>query len=126
MAIKVYISGISASQEVRKHQQRVLFILESLKIEHEVVDITEPDREEDKAFMREACSKHERANALPPQIFNGADYLGDYDDFEVATESDNLRAFLQLPPSKNGVHNGATEKKAQPDTINAAEGDIQA
>lgn len=122
MGIKVFVSGISASQDVRKKQQRVLFIMESLKIEHEVVDITEPGKEEEKALMREACAKHEKSNSLPPQIFLNEDYLGDYSDFELANENDNLLAFLKMAANKNveeisksnGVKNGDNVEASVP------------
>ncbi|XP_067120376.1 SH3 domain-binding glutamic acid-rich protein homolog [Centruroides vittatus] len=96
MAIKVYISGVCGSQEVRKRQQRVLFVLTSMKIDYEVVDVTEPGRDEDKEFMKEECKKHNKENVLPPQIFNDNEYCGDYSDFEVANDDDKLLVFLKM------------------------------
>ncbi|XP_054724435.1 SH3 domain-binding glutamic acid-rich protein homolog [Uloborus diversus] len=97
MVVKVYISGISGNHEIRKRQQRVLFILSSLKIEFEVIDITEMGKEEDREFMRSQCKLHEKEPALPPQIFNEEVYCGDYEDFEVANETSCLMQFLKLP-----------------------------
>lgn len=96
MVVKVYISGISGNHEIRKQQQRVLFILSSLKIEYEVIDITELGKEDERNFMRTQCKLHDRPNALPPQIFCDGEYCGDYDDFEAATEDDRLMCFLKL------------------------------
>ncbi|CAL1271441.1 unnamed protein product [Larinioides sclopetarius] len=108
MTIKVYISGISGNHEIRKQQQRVLFILSSLKIDFEVIDITEMGKENEREFMRTQCKLHNKPNPLPPQIFNEDDYLGDYEDFEAANEDDQLRPFLKLGGGKishggNGV-----------------------
>lgn len=96
MTIKVYISGICGSQEVRKHQQRVLFILQSLPIDLQVIDVTEPGRDEDLTFMQETAKKHEKKTQLPPQIFNGNEYCGDYADFELANDDDDIMKFLKL------------------------------
>lgn len=96
MVVKVYISGISGNHEIRKQQQRVLFILSSLKIDYEVIDITEIGKEDDREFMRTQCKLNNKAAALPPQIFNETDYCGDYDDFEAANEDDKLKEFLKL------------------------------
>ncbi|XP_062906428.1 SH3 domain-binding glutamic acid-rich-like protein 3 [Mobula hypostoma] len=35
-------------------------------------------------------------NALPPQIFNGNNYCGDYHRFYEAVENDEIDAFLKL------------------------------
>lgn len=96
MVIKVYISGISGNHEIRKQQQRVLFILSSLKIEFEVIDITEMGKEEEREFMRTQCKLHNKEKSLPPQIFNEETYCGDYEDFETANEDDQLMSFLKL------------------------------
>lgn len=61
---------------MRKQQQRVLFILQSLPIDLQVIDITEPGRDEDLVFMQEGAKKHDKKTQLPPQIFNGNDYCG--------------------------------------------------
>jgi len=96
MTIKVYISGICGSQEVRKHQQRVLFILQSLPIDLQVIDVTEPGKDEDLNFMQETAKKHNKKTQLPPQIFNDNDYCGDYADFELANDDDDIMKFLKL------------------------------
>ncbi|GFU33895.1 SH3 domain-binding glutamic acid-rich protein homolog [Nephila pilipes] len=96
MSIKVYISGISGNHEIRKQQQRVLFILSSLKIDFEVIDITEMGKENEREFMRTQCKLNNKPNALPPQIFNEETYCGDYEDFEIANEDEQLMSFLKL------------------------------
>ena len=48
--------------------------------------------------MRKNGRKREgQRNVLPPQVFNGEEYRGDYEDFDVANEDDMLEEFLGLP-----------------------------
>ncbi|GFS32274.1 SH3 domain-binding glutamic acid-rich protein homolog [Trichonephila inaurata madagascariensis] len=101
MAIKVYISGICGSQEVRKHQQRVVFILQGLPIDLQIIDVTDPGREEDLTFMQEEAKKHDKKTQLPPQIFNENEYCGDYADFELANDDDEILRFLKLEDGKS-------------------------
>ncbi|CAK1553490.1 unnamed protein product [Leptosia nina] len=105
MVVKVYISGISGNKEVKKRQQRVLMILDSKTIKYEVIDITEPGREEDKDFMQNnakcnggTVSDPNPRSPLPPQVFNDEEYCGDYDQFDLANEVDTLEQFLKLEP----------------------------
>jgi len=98
MAIKVYISGNSGNKEIVTHQQRIFMILNSLGIECEPVDIAAPGMDEAKDYMREKGKKKDGdRNVLPPQIFNGEKYCGDYDDFDLANEDDELEEFLGIP-----------------------------
>lgn len=61
--------------------------------------------------MRERGKKLEgQRNALPPQIFNGEEHRGDYEDFDIANEDDNLEEFLGIPrknPKAAPVKTGA-------------------
>lgn len=107
MVIKVYISGMSGSKEVKKRQQRVSMILDSKHITYTIIDITEPGQEAEKDFMQKN-SEHNGAtisdqnprHPLPPQMFNDAEYCGDYDDFDLANEVDNLEVFLKIEAPK--------------------------
>ncbi|XP_023224711.1 SH3 domain-binding glutamic acid-rich protein homolog [Centruroides sculpturatus] len=116
MVIRVFISGVSGNHEIRKQQQRVQFVLESLKLEFDVIDITETGREEDRNFMREECKKHDRPNALPPQIFNGDIYCGDYNDFEAANEEQYLMKFLKLENQVSTAEITCLQKTCKDDT----------
>merc|ERR1712039_430693 len=69
-----------------------------------------------------AVKKEGQRNVLPPQVFNGEKYCGDYDAFDVANEDDELEEFLGIPrkhpkvePAKEG------EEAAKP----AAEGEAK-
>ncbi|KAJ8917496.1 hypothetical protein NQ315_005545 [Exocentrus adspersus] len=103
MVIKIYISGISGNKEVKKRQQRVLLILDSKNIKYEVIDIAEPGAEEAKDFMQNTCtsmgatiSDPNPRHPLPPQLFNDDVYCGDYDQFDMANEIDEMEKFLKL------------------------------
>ncbi|XP_022176866.1 SH3 domain-binding glutamic acid-rich protein homolog [Myzus persicae] len=97
MVVKVYMSGISGNKEVKKRQQRVTMILDSKSISYDLVDITEPGKEDEKAYMQtNSKTKDGSKNALPPQIFNDDVYCGDYDDFDTANELDELDKFFDI------------------------------
>lgn len=115
MVIKIYVSGISASKEVKKKQQRALMILQSIKVPFESIDITEPGKEEDRDFMKEHCKKVDGVCTPPPHFFNEQEYCGDFDDFDEATEEDRLIVFLKLDPAEynlNGSHDRVSAPKA--------------
>lgn len=98
---------MSGSKEVKKRQQRVTMILDSKHIPYTIVDITEPGQEAEKDFMQKN-SEHNGAtisdqnprHPLPPQMFNDTEYCGDYDDFDMANEVDNLEVFLKMEAPK--------------------------
>jgi len=97
MVVKVFISGISASKEVKKRQQRAQMLLDSLKVKYDLVDITEPGHESEKELMKNVCKKrNNNAIALPPQFFNDDQYCGDYEDLESASDDDMVLSFLKL------------------------------
>merc|ERR1712098_310884 len=96
--IMIFISGNSGSKEITNRQHRILMILKSLGIAMKQVDISAPGMDEQRDFMRASAKKKEgQRHALPPQIFNGEKYCGDYDDFDVANEDDELEEFLGIP-----------------------------
>lgn len=99
MVVKVYLSGISGNKEVKKRQQRVLMILESKNVKYETIDITEPGKELEKEFMQSKSTARDSKHPLPPQIFNEKEYCGDYEDFDLANETDELETFLKITPA---------------------------
>lgn len=126
---------MSGSKEVKKRQQRVTMILDSKHIPYTIVDITEPGQEAEKDFMQKN-SEHNGAtisdqnprHPLPPQMFNDAEYCGDYDDFDMANEVDNLEVFLKMeapkPVSedqqKNGTGDADQDQQSQVTAATAA------
>ncbi|EFA04500.1 SH3 domain-binding glutamic acid-rich protein homolog [Tribolium castaneum] len=130
MVVKVYISGISGNKEVKKRQQRVLLILDSKNINYEVIDIAEPENEEKKDFMQNnstssgaTISDPNPRHPLPPQIFNDDVYCGDYDQFDMANEVDEMEKFLKLAPndSEPSVTTNAELKLGNGEVHNASQ-----
>ncbi|XP_015788971.1 SH3 domain-binding glutamic acid-rich protein homolog [Tetranychus urticae] len=111
MVVKIFVSGISASKEVKKHQQRAQFILDSFRIEYEKIDVTEPGFEAEKQLMKEVCKRRNDQTALPPQFFNDDEYCGDWIDFETASEEDILPEFLKLKESPSKPKESEEEHK---------------
>ncbi|CAG2057510.1 unnamed protein product, partial [Timema podura] len=71
-----YHSVDSIFQQVKKHQQRVMMILDSKNIEYTTVDITEPGKENEKEFMQQNSKTNDSKHPLPPQLFNEELYCG--------------------------------------------------
>jgi len=85
----LYISSVSSSSALKEKQLRIERILESKKIPFSLVDIAVGAEVRDK--MREMCSNDK---ALPPQMFKGEVYLGDYEAFDEAVEAGELNTFI--------------------------------
>merc|ERR1711979_170387 len=111
--IMIFISGNSGSKEITNRQHRILMILKSLGIAMKQVDISAPGMDEQRDFMRASAKKKEGQRfPLPPQIFHGEKYCGDYDDFDVANEDDELEEFLNIPrKTPKAVKPGEEEEK---------------
>merc|ERR1739847_250022 len=111
--IRIFISGNSGSKEITVGQQRIIMILKSLGIKMDLVDISAPGSEEKRDLMRASAKKKEGQRfPLPPQIFHGEKYCGDYDDFDVANEDDELEEFLNIPrKTPKAVKPGEGEEK---------------
>lgn len=73
-------------------------ILDSKTVEYEIIDITEPGKELEKEFMQTNSIARDSKYPLPPQIFNEDEYCGDYEDFDLANEIDELEIFLKVTP----------------------------
>ncbi|XP_063083002.1 SH3 domain-binding glutamic acid-rich-like protein 2 isoform X1 [Cavia porcellus] len=97
ISVLLYLSA--QHNQIKKKQQDVVRFLEANKIEFEEVDITMS--EEQRQWMYKNISpekKPAQGNPLPPQIFNGDQYCGDYDSFFEAKESNTVLSFLGLKP----------------------------
>ncbi|XP_014397270.1 SH3 domain-binding glutamic acid-rich-like protein 2 [Myotis yumanensis] len=97
MVIRVFIASSSGFVAIKKKQQDVVRFLEANKIEFEEVDITMS--EEQRQWMYKNVppeKKPAQGNPLPPQIFNGDRYCGDYDSFFESKESNTVFSFLGL------------------------------
>ncbi|CAH1800891.1 unnamed protein product, partial [Owenia fusiformis] len=88
--VNLYFSLVSSNLETKKHQQRIVMVLNAAKIPYEIIDIASSD--EGKAAMRAGAG----SKAIPPQIFNGEQYCGDYAAFDNAVEEETLHEFLKI------------------------------
>merc|ERR1719167_818509 len=97
MGVRIFVSGNCGNQKIETEQQKIFLVLQTRKIEFETIDIMHPGNQKLRTFMREKGKKKEGArNVIPPQIFNGEDFRGDFDDFDIANEDDLLEEFLGL------------------------------
>ena len=110
MAIKLFVSSISGSHEVKKQQQHAFFVLSSHHVDLKLIDIADPTYKEEKRTMLEHSKPNDKGQVLPPQIFNEDDYCGDYPQFEKAIEVEELFQFLKLAPPKKQSEPEITKK----------------
>jgi len=70
-----------------------------------------PGNDRHRAFMRENGKKKDgQRNVIPPQIFNGDQLRGDFEDFDISNEDDILEEFLGIDrenPKMDHVKTGA-------------------
>jgi len=111
MGVRVFLTTNSGNKEIEMRQQTILQVLRTRQIEHDTIDISAPGNQDLRKFMREKGKKIDgQRNALPPQIFNGEEHRGDFEDFDIANEDDNLEEFLGIPrknPKAAPVKTGA-------------------
>ncbi|XP_076232901.1 uncharacterized protein LOC143178250 isoform X2 [Calliopsis andreniformis] len=89
-------------------------ILDSKNVEYETIDITEPGKEMEKEFMQaNSMAREDSKYPLPPQIFNEDEYCGDYEDFDLANEIDELEEFLKVAPPASGKETGIDSNKSK-------------
>ncbi|XP_038604450.1 SH3 domain-binding glutamic acid-rich-like protein 3 [Tachyglossus aculeatus] len=93
--IRVYYSSVSGSREVKQHQTEVLRILDGNRTPYELVDVSISD-----LVLQEMRKKAGDPEAVPPQIFNGEQYCGDFQKLFEATENKEVLKFLKGPSVK--------------------------
>ncbi|KAJ8275270.1 hypothetical protein COCON_G00098950 [Conger conger] len=91
MSVTVYFTSVTGSLQTKNNQTKIIQLLESKKIQFETVDISQST--DLRTDMREKCGN---PKALPPQIFNGDAYCGDFAMFEEAVEMETVEEFLKL------------------------------
>lgn len=82
-------------------QEHIKRIFDSKNIDYEEIDIASPKCEKDKQLMQEiVLQKNPDITALPPQLFHGDNYRGDYESFFEAVETESMYKYLGLdaPP----------------------------
>ncbi|XP_049613918.1 SH3 domain-binding glutamic acid-rich-like protein 2 isoform X1 [Syngnathus scovelli] len=93
--VKVYVASSSGSLAVKKQQQAVVGFLEANGIEFQQVDIAMLEEQRLWMYRHIPCDKRPHGgNPLPPQIFSGDRYCGDYEDFFRSKENNSVFAFL--------------------------------
>ncbi|XP_016113106.1 SH3 domain-binding glutamic acid-rich-like protein 3 [Sinocyclocheilus grahami] len=91
MSITVYYSSVSGSREVKQHQSEMLQFLDAKKIKYFAVDIAGSGD-----LKEEMRKKVGNPSAMPPQVFNGDKYCGDYQKFSDAMEDGKPETFFKL------------------------------
>uniref|UniRef100_A0A670ITT8 SH3 domain-binding glutamic acid-rich-like protein 3 n=2 Tax=Podarcis TaxID=42163 RepID=A0A670ITT8_PODMU len=90
-SLTVYSTSVTGSREIKSQQSEVTRILDGKNIKYTLVDISQ-----DNALRDEMRAKSGNPKAIPPQIFNGDHYCGDYELFVEAVEQKTLQEFLKL------------------------------
>jgi len=111
MGVRIFMTTNSGNKEIENGQQKILQVLKTRGIEYETIDISAPGMQDLRKFMREKGKKKDgQRNVLPPQIFNGEECRGNFEDFDIANEDDLLEEFLGIPrknPKAAPVKTGA-------------------
>ncbi|XP_042296367.1 SH3 domain-binding glutamic acid-rich-like protein 3 [Sceloporus undulatus] len=90
-SLTVYSTSVTGSREIKSQQSEVTRILDGKNIKYNLVDISQ-----DNTLREEMRTKSGNPKAIPPQIFNGDHYCGDYELFVEAVEQNTLQEFLKL------------------------------
>ncbi|KAK2825524.1 hypothetical protein Q7C36_019451 [Tachysurus vachellii] len=85
------MSSASGSREIKKHQDAIFQFLDSKNIKYFSKDITVSTDVKDEMRQKVGNPK-----ALPPQVFNGTQYCGDYQAFFEAVEDGKPEKFFKL------------------------------
>lgn len=91
MSIKFYMTTVSTNRDIYIKQNRIKLILDGKKIPYEEIDLSK--NQEVREEMRALAGI---PDLLPPQIFNGNTYCGDFQAFDDANEDGRLLEFLNL------------------------------
>ncbi|XP_031437200.1 SH3 domain-binding glutamic acid-rich-like protein 3 [Clupea harengus] len=91
MAIIIYFTSVSGSRELKQQQTEIFQFLDAKKIQYKAVDIAQ-----DSSVKEEMRSRVGNPTAMPPQLFNGDTYCGDYSVFFQAIEDGKAETFFKL------------------------------
>ncbi|XP_055044481.1 SH3 domain-binding glutamic acid-rich-like protein 3 [Paramisgurnus dabryanus] len=91
MTITIYFTSVSGSREVKQQQTQIFDYLDAKQIKYFTVDISQSP--ENKEQMRKKVGN---PTAMPPQVFNGDKYCGDFQKFFQAIEDEKPEAFFKL------------------------------
>merc|ERR1712223_1265427 len=97
--ICVYMTSVSSKLQISKQQRAILDFLDARGIEYRPVDMCANLKARGQMLEKlPEDSKPEGKQVLPPQVFNGEDYCGDYEQFFDAREIDLIYSFFKLNP----------------------------
>jgi len=97
--ICVYMTSVSSRLQISKQQRAILDFLDARGIEYRPVDMCANLKARGQMLEKlPEESKEEGKQILPPQVFNGEDYCGDYEQFFDAREMDLIYSFFKLNP----------------------------
>ncbi|KAK1170790.1 SH3 domain-binding glutamic acid-rich-like protein 3 [Acipenser oxyrinchus oxyrinchus] len=91
MVLTIYYTSVSGSREVKQQQQAIFQYLDSMKIKYNLIDIAASND-----LKEEMYRKTGKTEKMPPQIFNGDIYCGDYSMFFEAVEDMKVKEFFQI------------------------------
>ncbi|XP_062998126.1 SH3 domain-binding glutamic acid-rich-like protein 3 [Elgaria multicarinata webbii] len=89
--IRVYYTSVTGSREVKRQQTQVLHVLDGSRVKYQLVDVSTSER-----LLQEMRDKTGKPDAVPPQIFNGEEYCGDFEMLYEATENEEVQKFLKM------------------------------
>jgi len=107
MVLKLYVSRTSGNVVMKVQQEHIKRIFDCKKIQYEEVDVADPCRTQDKQFMQSTVRQRVKSTdtlsndehlsvVLPPQLFDGNNYKGDYAGFFAAVETETMYRYLGL------------------------------
>ena len=95
MPLKVYMTNITSNQLIIGNQRKLKHILDTNKIEHIDIDISDSNNSEEKEFLQRTMALRNEKLVLP-QIFLDEEYCCDFDGLISAVESNTLKQVLKL------------------------------
>ncbi|ESN94765.1 hypothetical protein HELRODRAFT_180097 [Helobdella robusta] len=108
--------------EMKKEQDYIRRVLESKRIKYEEVDLADPNHQHEKNNLYQFLSSLAPASQdspdnhsrnLPPQLFSGNSYRGDFNKFFEAVESERLYGHLCLEIPEFEVEYFRTQRQQQ-------------
>lgn len=90
-SVTLYLTSVTTNREIFNKQNRIKHVLEAKGIEYVEIDLCHS--QEQRNEMRDKAGI---PDLLPPALFNGDRYCGNFDEFEDAVEDGLLKQFLKL------------------------------
>jgi len=117
--ICVYMTSVSSKLQISKQQRAILDFLDARGIDYRPVDMCANLKARGQMLEKlPEDSKPEGKQILPPQVFNGEDYCGDYEQFFDAREMDLIYSFFKLnPPEGSSEWLAANPPKEEPEEV---------